>query len=252
MLCVGTYLTPESCLMNPFLLALQFLTIIPTHSLDVSDKQLAQSSLFYPVIGLLIGGFLVASSQLITPYSIFTQASLILILWVLLTGGLHLDGLADCADAWVGGFGDQQRSLDIMKDPASGPIAVVVLVLVLLLKWSLIISVLEQQNVNALLWTPLLGRLAILILMSTSHYVRLGGLGEKIIANLPSVEVKITILIGLLMSVFILNISSVIVMLLTIFIIRLLANKRLGGVTGDVYGATVELVEVSILLSLTP
>ena len=97
-------------------------------------------------------------------------------LWVAITGGLHLDGLADCADAWVGGFGNRQRSLAIMKDPAAGPIAVLVLVLLLLLKWSLISSIIEKQALSVLLLTPLLGRLAILMLMSTSDYIRTGGL----------------------------------------------------------------------------
>jgi adenosylcobinamide-GDP ribazoletransferase len=63
------------------------------------------------------------------------HAALLLTVWVLLSGGLHLDGLADSADAWLGGFGDRERTLTIMKDPRSGPIAVVVLVLVLLLKF---------------------------------------------------------------------------------------------------------------------
>jgi len=169
-------------------------------------------------------------------------------LWVAITGGLHLDGLADCADAWVGGFGNRQRSLAIMKDPAAGPIAV--LVLLLLLKWSLISSIIEKQALSVLLLTPLLGRLAILMLMSTSDYIRTGGLAEKLIANLPQGAVNITIFLWLLITVFFLGILALVAVFLMIFIIRRLANKRLGGVTGDVYGATVELVEVSILMSV--
>ena len=61
---------------------------------------------------------------------------MLLAVWVLLTGALHLDGVADCADAWVGGFGDREKTFQILKDPRSGPIAVVVLVLVLLVKWA--------------------------------------------------------------------------------------------------------------------
>ncbi|MEO1899972.1 MAG: adenosylcobinamide-GDP ribazoletransferase, partial [Methylococcales bacterium] len=171
-------------------------------------------------------------------------------LWVAITGGLHLDGLADCADAWVGGFGNRQRSLAIMKDPAAGPIAVLVLVLLLLLKWSLISSIIEKQALSVLLLTPLLGRLAILMLMSTSDYIRTGGLAEKLIANLPQGAVNITIFLWLLITVFFLGILALVAVFLMIFIIRRLANKRLGGVTGDVYGATVELVEVSILMSV--
>jgi len=139
---------------------------------------------------------------LLASYSISTQAVLVLMLWVAITGGLHLDGLADCADAWVGGFGNRQRSLAIMKDPVAGPIAVLVLVLLLLLKWSLISSIIEKQALSVLLLTPLLGRLAILMLMSTSDYIRTGGLAEKLIANLPQGAVNMTIFLWLLITVF--------------------------------------------------
>ena len=177
--------------MKSFLIALQFLTVIPvTHSFIASDKQLGYSSLYYPVIGLLIGSLLVLAAFLLANISIQIQAVIILILWVLLTGGLHLDGLADCADAWVGGLGNKQRSLDIMKDPAAGPIAVVVLVLLLFLKWSIIAYILEKQAIEVLLLTPMLGRLAILILMLSTSYIRPTGLGASIIANLPELSVK--------------------------------------------------------------
>lgn len=150
----------------------------------------------------------------------------------------------------MGGFGNRQRSLAIMKDPAAGPIAVLVLALLLLLKWSLISSIIEKQALSVLLLTPLLGRLAILMLMSTSDYIRTGGLAEKLIANLPQGGVNITIFLWLLITVFFLGILALVAVSLMVFIIRRLANKRLGGVTGDVYGATVELVEVSILMSV--
>ena len=106
--------------MNSFLIALQFLTIIPvTNSYIASDKQLGNSTLFYPIIGLMIGSILVLITQFISHIPISIQAILILTIWVMLTGGLHLDGLADSADAWVGGLGSKQRSLEIMKDPAA-------------------------------------------------------------------------------------------------------------------------------------
>jgi adenosylcobinamide-GDP ribazoletransferase len=237
--------------MKSFLVALQFLTIIPvTHSIIVSDKQLGYSSLYYPVIGLLIGSLLVLAAFLLANIPIQIQAAVILILWVLLTGGLHLDGLADCADAWVGGLGNKQRSLDIMKDPAAGPIAVVVLVLLLFLKWSIITYILEKQAIEVLLLTPMLGRLAILILMLSTSYIRPAGLGASIIANLPELSVKWLSLSGVLAGIYWLGFLPVGFMITMIFIISYQAKKRLGGVTGDVYGATVELVEVSVLMGI--
>ncbi len=72
-------------------------------------------------------------------------SSVILVLWIWLTGGLHLDGLADTADAWVGGFGDKARTLEIMKDPSCGPIGVLSLVIVCILKWSALYVLLQKQ-----------------------------------------------------------------------------------------------------------
>lgn len=237
--------------MNSFLLALQFLTIIPvTRSFIASDKQLGVSAVFYPIVGLLIGALLVLLAYFIGNMPLPIQAALILTLWVLLTGGLHLDGLADCADAWVGGLGSQQRSLEIMKDPAAGPIAVVILVLVLLLKWTMISYVLEKQAFEVLLITPMLGRLALLIMMLFTTYVRVDGLGAKIVANLPNDSAKAVSLLSLLISAYYLGVLAIAFMLIMLFIIKYHAKKRLGGVTGDVYGAAVELVEVSILLGV--
>ena len=235
--------------MNSFLLAIQLLTIIPiSHSFVASNKQLGFSCLFFPVIGLFIGSLLAFFALLLNDTPLQIQATLILSLWVLLTGGLHLDGLADCSDAWVGGFTSKQRSLDIMKDPAAGPIAVVILVLLLLLKWSIICFILEQQSLLILILAPILGRLAILILMLSTKYIRSGGIAEKLVANLPREKAITLSFITLLTGIYYLNFLAISFMLITLFIIRYYANKRLGGTTGDVYGAAVELVEVSILL----
>jgi adenosylcobinamide-GDP ribazoletransferase len=237
--------------MNSFLIALQFLTIIPvTHSYIASDKQLGYSTLFYPIIGLMIGSGLVLIAQLTSNIPIQIQAAIILTFWVMITGGLHLDGLADCADAWVGGLGSKQRSLEIMKDPAAGPIAVIVLVLVLLLKWSVISHLIEKQAFAALLFTPILGRLAILILMLITDYIRAGGMGEVLITNYPKQAGLAISLLGLFVGIFYLGFLSISMMLLTLITIKYLTYKRLGGATGDVYGATVELTEVSILLGV--
>ncbi len=237
--------------MNSFFLALQFLTIIPVqHSFIANDKQFGYSCLFFPVIGLLIGILLALSTLLITDVAIQIQATIILIAWVMLTGGLHLDGLADCADAWVGGLGSHQRSLEIMKDPAAGPVAVVVLLLLLLLKWSILIDVLEKQAIEVLILAPMLGRLAILILMLSTNYMRSAGLGEKMVTNLPKSSAIVISFIGVLAGFYFLEELPIIFMLIMLFIIRYQANKRLSGVTGDVYGAAVELVEASILLGV--
>ena len=120
--------------MLPLLIALQFLTSLPIRLPAMpTPRQQGRSLLHYPAVGLFLGALLWLAALLLEGASPLLQAALLLALWVALTGALHLDGLADSADAWLGGFGDPARTLEIMKDPRSGPIAVVVLVLLLLL-----------------------------------------------------------------------------------------------------------------------
>ena len=238
--------------MYSFALALQFLTRIPVpFTFVATDKQLGQSVLFYPLVGLLIGALLIACAALLNGVSLSLQAAIILTVWVLLSGGLHLDGLADCADAWVGGLGDRQRTLDIMKDPAAGPVAVIILVLLLLLKWNALQLVLTTQALKELMIIPVLGRTALLMLMLTTPYIRKNGLGEKLIQNLPLTQAKVLVGVVLLSIVFLSGFLPVVLAGLVLTWLRYTAVQRLGGMTGDVYGAAVELVEMTVLLGFT-
>lgn len=233
------------------ILSLQFLTRLPiTINIDITDKRLGQSVLFYPIVGLLIGLSLYFTQLLLPTYALELKAAMILSFWVLLTGGLHLDGLADCTDAWAGGLGNKQRSLDIMKDPAAGPIAVVILLLLLLLKWSALLAILKQENTLAiLLLTPCLGRISILILMLSTPYIRKNGLGSTLQLTLPKTATTVISFSGILLCATLLSVSVSLAALLVIACIRYLALQRLQGVTGDVYGACVEIVETTVLIS---
>ncbi len=237
--------------MTAFLLAMQFLTRLPISvNAPITDKQLSLSVLYYPLVGLAIGLLLFGLSLLLSGFSLATQATLLLASWILITGGLHLDGVADCADAWAGGLGDKQRSLQIMKDPHVGAIAVVTLVMLLLLKWSSLQSVLLTEQKYALFIAPLLGRCAILILMLTAPYISKQGLGMSLTQNLPSGRAKIVIFGCISCAVLTIGVMPLCAALLLLWWLRALAIHRLGGVTGDVYGASVELVEVAVLLAV--
>ena len=112
-------------MLKPFFIALQFLTRLPIPIYFESGSagngnQLGRSVLFYPLVGLVIGGLLATLQYLLSTFtfgSTYTvvHAAIILTVWVGLTGALHLDGLADSADAWLGGLGDRDRTLAIMK-----------------------------------------------------------------------------------------------------------------------------------------
>lgn len=242
-------------MIKAFFIALGLLTRFPIakrFQLQESDdeKLYGWSVLYYPVIGLIIGGLLVIVSWSLSLFELpghgLIEAGLLLSLWVLVTGALHLDGLADSADAWLGGYGDKLRSLEIMKDPRSGPAAVVVLILVLLLKFSALINVSWQ----ALLLAPVIARTSVMILFGMTPYVRKGGMGDSATRHLPKTAMWVVLLIVFAFIILLLKQQSgyVITLLLIAYLLRKLMLKRIEGTTGDTAGAMLEVMEVSTLL----
>lgn len=238
--------------MKALLLAIQFLTRLPGPALaDLAPRDWGHSALAYPLVGLLIGALLAGLQFVMGHSDPLLQAALLLSAWVLLTGGLHLDGLADTADAWVGGHGDRQRTLDIMKDPRSGPAAVSVVVLVLLLKFAALAVLLHGVTWPALLLAPLLGRAALLGMLLSTPYVRAGGMGAAIAEHLPrkaALALLLAVAVGAALPAD--GWKALLAVLLVAFLLRRAFLARLGGVTGDMLGAAVELSEAAALLAL--
>ncbi|MBD1224901.1 adenosylcobinamide-GDP ribazoletransferase [Acinetobacter seifertii] len=113
--------------MTPFWIALQFLTVLPIELKAIPTAPATKWSIFVLSTGWAdYRWHIFIFTCLLAKLPIVLLAAIILTLWIWLTGGLHLDGLADTADAWVGGFGDKLRTLQIMKDPSCGPIGVLI------------------------------------------------------------------------------------------------------------------------------
>ncbi len=236
-------------LLMPLLIALQFLTTLPiTLPVMPSHQQNASSLLFYPLVGLLIGLVLFVMTWINLPLMLLS--ALIVAAWAYLTGGLHLDGLADTADAWVGGLGDRQRTLDIMKDVHTGAMGVVAIVSTVMLKWAGVYSLLSLNLPMGLMFVPMLGRLGILMLLLTTPYIRPQGLGS------PLINHNKTILMIVIMSYMItlgllpvgLAAGLVVGLIAIIGYLRHVFVRRIGGVTGDTLGAGVEIAEVFALI----
>ncbi len=237
----------------PLLIALQFLSSLPLQlpRMPTPEEQ-GRSLLCYPLVGLLFGLLLLAAAWLLEGAPPALAAALLLTLWVALSGALHLDGLADSADAWLGGLGDRERTLAIMKDPRSGPMAVVALVLLLLLKFAALLALLEAGQWLALLLVPLLARASLLGLFLGTPYVRAGGLGAAMAAHLPRTAGRRVLLLsgaacllagwsGLLAVAAALGVH---------LLLRRQLLRRLGGTTGDTAGALLELSECALLVLL--
>ncbi|EKT4466867.1 adenosylcobinamide-GDP ribazoletransferase [Pseudomonas putida] len=240
--------------MSPLWIALQFLSSLPVRLPGMPEpRQVGRSLLYYPLVGLLFGVVLWLASHLLQGTAAPLHAALLLTLWVVLSGALHLDGLADSADAWLGGFGDRERTLRIMKDPRSGPIAVVTLVLVLLLKFCALWVLVEQGAGASLVLAPVVGRAALLGLFMGTPYVRPGGLGQALADHLPKVAAA-WVLAGTSLAAVLLGGWQVFgVLLLAVLVFawgRRLMCRRLGGTTGDTAGALLELVELAVVLGL--
>ena len=240
--------------MLPFWIALQFLSSLPVRLPGMPEpREVGRSLLCYPLVGLLFGVLLWLASHLLQGTPAPLHAALLLALWVLLSGALHLDGLADSADAWLGGFGDRERTLQIMKDPRSGPIAVVTLVLVLLLKFCALWVLVERGAGALLLLAPVVGRAAMLGLFLGTPYVRPGGLGQALAEHLPRRAAGWVLLGSTLLCLLLGGWRAVWPMAVAIVVflwLRRLMCQRLGGATGDTAGALLELLELAVVLAL--
>lgn len=236
--------------MDALFVAVGFLTRLPVPARAFANERARTESLaWYPLVGLLLGGMLAGGAWLLRDLPPLLSAALLLPAWVLLTGALHLDGLADSADAWVGGLGDRERTLEIMKDPRSGPAGVVSVVLLLLLKFAALAS-LPPQAWMLLLLPPLLARAALTAAFVTTPYVRTGGLGAAL-AEAPRTACAVALLVA---GAFALTFGQAgLIALITATAVmtvwRQACLRRLGGVTGDTAGALCELIEAAVLLA---
>ncbi|WP_028081285.1 adenosylcobinamide-GDP ribazoletransferase [Solimonas soli] len=240
---------------HPFFIALQFLTRLPIRLAAIpDDRARGRSLLWYPAVGALLGALLAGLAWLLQPLPPALQAALLLAVWALATGLLHLDGLADCADAWLGGHGvdddGRARTLAIMKDPHCGTAAIVILVLVLLLKFAALQALLQRPCAAITpLFAPLLARTAVLPLFVSTAYVRSGGLGSVLAAQLDRrAAVAVTLAVTLALAAF--AGPAIAAVAVTLLVVRALALRRLGGFTGDVAGALIELAELAAQLAL--
>lgn len=241
-------------MIRPLLIALQFLTRLPVNFKTAPEPAaVGQSIVYYPLVGFILGAVLSGFAWLTAPLSPLMSAALLLCFWVLLTGGLHLDGLADSADAWAGGQGDRERMLAIMKDPASGPIGVTAVVLILLLKFAALVSLCESRQFWLLALAPLLGRTVLPALFLTTSYVRASGLGTVIAEGLPRKGAILSIALAAAACLLLFGFNgawAIAAALMSFLAASAVMRRQIGGTTGDTAGALVELTETAVLVLL--
>lgn len=235
-----------------FPLALTFLTKIPwPGTMQAEPQDLARALFWFPWVGAILGlVYLAAWTGFTALLPAPASAALLVCLTVLLTGGLHLDGLADTVDGLGGGKNPEERLL-IMKDSRVGAFGVMSLILVLLAKFALFMAA-AQKGVRAdFLLFPIVSRWSMVYLAYLSRYAREeGGLGEAMTNGITRRTMVGATLSTLVLVLLIFRLKGLVVLVGAEVVVWLLVrffNRKLGGITGDVLGAVNELVEVAVL-----
>ena len=239
--------------MRRFIIALQFLTIIPYNKdLKVTEEDLGKSMLLFPLVGLFIGGCLVFSDQVLAsllPLSVVN--GLLITLLVLFTGSMHLDALADTIDGIASG-GDRTEKLLIMKKGNIGAMGVVAIIIVLMLKYLTLNAIPQAFKCQALLIMPMMARWSQVTVSSFSDYAGIKkGLGFPFTTHAKFSTFILTTLMAVLFSYLLFLGKGILIaglILLICFTYSRYFKRILGGVTGDILGAINEIVEVVVLI----
>ncbi len=245
-------------------MAMSLLTILPVTALLPSQWSLRQqglSVLCYPLVGLLLAVCLCSLVYVLPPtLPALLSATLLVLLWVILTGALHLDGLADAVDVAFAAHrlqGDDKavhRLLHIFKEPTVGTMAVVALLFVLLLK-ILLLSFIVQQSIGlillALVLAQVLPRVLLVASILLTPYVRKQGMGSGLFAAIPRVSaVSLLIAVSLVVLLLLpaaLSLSLLLCLSALFFLWRALWMRLIGGFVGDCLGALIEMAELVVL-----
>lgn len=231
--------------MSDFLVALGLLTIAPTRSVDGSRIS-ARAFAYYPLVGAIIGGTLaLAFLCLRLAFSDLVAAALLVTLWAIITGALHLDGFADACDALFAAT-TLARRLEILRDVHLGAFGVVGLALLLITKVAAIASVSTSMPI---VLAPLLGRWA-MVYAAAYPPARAEGMAVMFRDGLTRGILFVATLLAALFAAFggRFGLGALVIAILIATLIARLALSRLGGLTGDVYGMICESVEVGVLL----
>jgi len=235
--------------MKRLILLIQFLTRIPINiHLDVTRKDLSKAVIYFPMVGYIVGGILSliylslngSIDQLILVF-------LIVMIQVIITGGLHIDGLSDTFDGMYSGR-EQVKILEIMKDPNVGTFGVLSIIFALIFKFLLLYKI-SGQILWVILLMPVFSRFCVILASFKGSYARKKGLGNLFIGQVTKKQLFIGFVFTLIPIYFVQSIylGFVINILFTLWFVRYVSNK-INGITGDTLGAIVELNEVLFLL----
>jgi len=238
-----------------FLTALQFLTSLPVPiKRELSPEQMGRATSYFPVVGLIIGLVLAALNWLlihILPAGVVN--ALLIVALVILTGALHLDGLADTCDG-IAGHKTVEERWRVMRDSRTGAFGVVGIVLLLLVKYISLNNVPPEFMYATLIFMPVVSRWAMVYAIFTFRYVRPSGLGTayKAATRWPQyiTATFITFVVAAALFPFFSLIGFILIfgILIITTLFSFYLKYKFAGLTGDTYGAINEVAEVMVLL----
>jgi adenosylcobinamide-GDP ribazoletransferase len=237
--------------MSSFLLALQFLTTLPLKISGVTERKIAYSIIYFPLVGLVIGLALLGLNNFLSTFN-FSALALNIILvvaLVIITGGMHLDGLADTFDAILS-HKSKDEMLAIMRDPRIGTMGALSLICVILLKIGLLNSVGPAFKAPALLSMCFLSRWSAALLMFSFPCARKDGLAGVFMRNISLRAIIICAGLTIILTFAVWSMPGIILSLLVSLCAYLIAKnigRKVGGITGDTLGAVIEITEVVVL-----
>lgn len=233
--------------MKTFLLMLSFFTRLPCPQTEFTQERYIKGINLLPLVGLVIGAILYIVSFADRALSGPIMGIVLYFAYIIITGGLHLDGLADSCDALFSGR-DKGKMLEIMKDSRSGSFGVLGLILVS----AAYIALLPEMPKEALFIFPVIGKCAPAIAANVAPYIREEGMG-KIFAEHCQLSSAIGAIIFANVLALIFDPALVVaanISFLCVFILAKKIKSLLGGVTGDVFGLLCEVSQITFLLSV--
>ena len=231
-------------MIRSFILMLGFFTRIPMPQIEYTEERYVRGIPLLPFVGAVTGGILACIWQLSRWLPMPAVSLLLFLAYLLITGGIHLDGLGDSCDALFSGR-DRERMLEIMKDSRSGSFGV----LGLIFASAAYLILLNYASWQAVLLFPVIGKCTPVLASTLSPYIRAKGMAETFCKHATG-GVLVFDLAVCLAAAFLLNVPLGIAAILSLFVcalVTLRVRHILGGITGDILGLVCELTQLAFL-----
>ncbi|WP_368489890.1 adenosylcobinamide-GDP ribazoletransferase [Clostridium sp. BJN0013] len=237
-------------LLNDFFLILQLLTRIPINgNLFCNKENFRRGASFMPLVGVIVGGIQWITYKLcIGIFSLNISIVIVILMGIILTGALHIDGLGDMCDGFFA-FKDKDKIIEVMKDSRIGTYACLAIITDILLKYSFFCFIVPSFSLVIVI-VPVIARFSIVFIAFIGKPAKSTGSGNLFIGNIGRWELFLAAFITVITLFFLMNMNFIYVIMLIFaallmsLLINVFCNRKIGGLTGDLFGANNEIIEI--------